>query len=145
MPTTLEAPSTLAMQDTLLRPQAMQDTLLRPQPLVAYWTDVCALAQIPLAGGVAALVHGEQVAVFRARDGQVFAVANFDPFSKANVISRGIVGSSERAGRVVYKVASPILKHSFDLETGQSFDDPTVFLKVYPVQLRDERVWVGSY
>jgi nitrite reductase (NADH) small subunit len=133
------------MPATLIAPrQTNNETSLQPQPLVAYWSDICALAQIPRAGGVNALVNGEQVAVFRAHDGQIFAVSNFDPFSKANVIARGIVGSSERGGRMVHKVASPILKHNFDLETGQSFDEPTVFLKVYPVQVADGRVMVGS-
>jgi nitrite reductase (NADH) small subunit len=116
---------------------------LNPQPLEITWTPVCALQQIPVSGGVNALVHGEQVAVFRTRDEKLFAVSNFDPFTKANVISRGIVGSAKRDGRDVYKVASPLLKHNFDLETGQSFDDPSVFLKVYSVKLEGERVLVG--
>ncbi len=116
---------------------------LNSKPLEITWTPICAVQQIPVSGGVNALVRGEQVAVFRTRDDKFFAVSNFDPFTKANVISRGIVGSAKRDGREVYKVASPLLKHNFDLETGQSFDDPNVFLKVYSVKLEEERVLVG--
>ena len=59
--------------------------------------------------------------------------SNFDPFSKAFVLSRGIVG--DRAG--VPKVASPIFKQSFDLRTGRCLDDPAVAVRVYPVRLRE--------
>ena len=114
-----------------------------PHTLEMQWIDVCSISQIPVTGGVNALVAGEQVAVFRLRDDQLFAVSNFDPFSKANVMSRGITGSTIRDGRHVHKVASPILKHTFDLETGQSLDDPSVRLRVYAVKLEGERVLVG--
>ncbi len=106
------------------------------------WTKICELKQIPVAGGVNALVGGEQVAIFRTRDEKVFAVSNFDPFTKANVLSRGIVGSTKRNGRDVYKVASPLLKHNFDLETGQSLDDPSVQLKIYAVRIEAEQVLI---
>ena len=55
-------------------------------------TPVCAVDVIPLEGGVAALVDGSAVAVFRSFDGEVFALSNVDPFSGASVLSRGIVG-----------------------------------------------------
>ncbi len=118
-------------------------TTLAAKPLETTWTDVCTLEQIPVAGGVNALVEDTQVAVFRTRENKLFAVSNFDPFSKANVMSRGIFGSTKRDGRDVYKIASPILKNTFDLETGQSFDDPSVFLRVFNVKLEAGRVLVG--
>ena len=43
--------------------------------------------------GVAALVGGAQVAIFRTYDGELFAIDNRDPIAGANVMSRGIVGS----------------------------------------------------
>ncbi len=118
-------------------------TTIAAKPLETTWTDICKLEQIPVAGGVNALVENTQVAVFRTRENKLFAVSNFDPFSKANVMSRGIFGSTKRDGRDVYKIASPILKHTFDLETGQSFDDPSVFLRVFNVKLEAGRVLVG--
>jgi nitrite reductase (NADH) small subunit len=74
------------------------------------------------------------VAVFRVGEGdRVLAIGNYDPFSKANVLSRGIVG--DRAGRV--KVASPIYKQSFCLETGECLDDPGVSVPTFDVRVRD--------
>ena len=82
--------------------------------------------------GVAALAGGAQIAVFRLRDGRVFALGNRDPFTGANVLARGLVG--DRAG--VVKVASPLHKQSFALETGACLDDPTVCVRVYRVRVR---------
>ncbi len=118
-------------------------TAIATKPLETTWTDICNLEQIPVAGGVNALVENTQVAIFRTRENKLFAVSNFDPFSKANVMSRGIFGSTKRDGRDVYKIASPILKNTFDLETGQSFDDLSVFLRVFNVKLEAGRVLIG--
>lgn len=104
---------------------------------LAGWTDVCALAEITPSSGVAALVNGKQIAIIRVDDGEeVYAVGNFDPFSRAFVIARGIVG--DRGG--VPKIASPIFKQSFDLRTGQCLDDPDVRLPSYPVSVRHGRI-----
>jgi nitrite reductase (NADH) small subunit len=107
--------------------------------VTATWLDACALDDIPADCGVAALLAGRQIALVRVGDGdQVFGISNFDPFSDAFVIARGIVG--DRAGRP--KIASPIYKQSFDLETGACLDDPEVRLPVYAVRVRDGRVEV---
>ncbi len=103
------------------------------------WTDVCALDDIPPDTGVCALVGTRQIAVVRAADG-VYALDNFDPFAKAYVISRGIVG--DRAGRP--KIASPMYKHGFDLESGRCLDDPAVALESFPVRVRDGRVEIRT-
>jgi nitrite reductase (NADH) small subunit len=98
------------------------------------WTTVCALDEIVPDTGVCCLVGQRQVAVFRLGDGdRILAIGNYDPFSKANVLSRGIVG--DRAGRA--KVASPIFKQSFDLETGECLDDPAVSVPTFAVRVRD--------
>ncbi|WP_436776935.1 nitrite reductase small subunit NirD [Yinghuangia sp. YIM S09857] len=98
------------------------------------WTPVCRLSDLIPGRGVAALVDGEQVAVFADRDGAVYAVGNRDPFSGAYVISRGILGS--RQG--VPMVMSPMYKEAFDLRTGLCLDadDEPVSLPVYEVRLR---------
>ena len=104
------------------------------------WRDVCALEDIWPNSGVAALLDGKQIALVRVGEGdKVYALSNFDPFSDAFVIARGIVG--DRAGRP--KIASPIFKQTFDLETGACFDDPAVVLPTYPVRVQDGRVLVA--
>jgi NAD(P)H-dependent nitrite reductase small subunit len=103
------------------------------------WIDVCRLEDIWPSSGAAALVSGVQIAIVRVGDSDtVYAVSNFDPFSEAFVIARGIVG--DRAGRA--KIASPIFKQSFDLETGVCLDDAQVVLTTYPVRVRNGRVEV---
>jgi len=104
----------------------------------AAWVDVCALDDLTPETGAAALVHGRQIALVRAGD-EVFALDNFDPFSHAFVIARGIVG--DRAGAL--KIASPIFKQSFDLRTGQCLDDPAVRLATFPVRIAGGRVVVA--
>ena len=102
-------------------------------------TPVCAVDAIPLEGGVAALVDGSAVAVFRSFDGSVFALSNVDPFSGASVLSRGIVGTR---GDVAV-VSSPMYKQAFDLRTGRCLDDEKVLVPVYDVRVEDGIVHVG--
>jgi nitrite reductase (NADH) small subunit len=104
-------------------------------------TPVCRLDAIDVEGGVAALVDGEAVAVFRTYDGGVFALSNFDPFSGASVLARGIIGT--RGGAPF--VASPIHKQAFDLRTGECLDDPGVSVPTYDVHVSsDGTVAVGD-
>ena len=104
-------------------------------------TPVCRLDAIDVEGGVAALVDGEAVAVFRTYDGGVFALSNRDPFSGASVLARGIIGS--RGGAPF--VASPIHKQAFDLRTGECLDDPGVRVPTYDVHVTaDGTVVVGD-
>lgn len=106
--------------------------------LISTWNDVCELKALPIGRGVCALVDGVQVALFRVTADDVFAVSNFDPFSEAYVMSRGIVGSRGD----VPKVASPMYKQSFDLRTGVCLDDPSVSLDTFDVRVRDGRIEV---
>lgn len=106
----------------------------------ATWVTVCPLARLTPDWGVAALVQGHQVALFRTSpDDALYAIANFDPFSGAHVLSRGIVGSRGD----VPKVASPMYKQSFDLRTGVCLDDPSVAVPVYPVRVDGGMVQVA--
>jgi nitrite reductase (NADH) small subunit len=103
------------------------------------WEDVCGVDELLPATGVCALVAGRQVALVRtAVPDAVYAIANFDPFSKAFVLSRGIVG--DRGG--VPKIASPIYKQSFELRTGQCLDDPQVRVPTFEVRVERGRILV---
>ncbi len=117
-----------------------QTTSIAPtsEATVTEWQTVCSLTRIIPNTGVCALVNGEQVAIFRIGN-DVFAISNYDPFSKAYVLSRGIVG--DRQG--IPKVASPIYKQNFNLITGECFDDATVKVPVFPVQVLDGQIQVG--
>ncbi|MFC8243564.1 nitrite reductase small subunit NirD [Streptomyces chartreusis] len=95
------------------------------------WLTVCDLTRLLPGRGVAALLpDGGQVALFRDRAGQLYAIDNRDPFCGAAVLSRGLTGSHQ--GRPF--VASPLLKQRFDLETGQCLDDESVRITTYEVR-----------
>jgi nitrite reductase (NADH) small subunit len=112
----------------------------------AYET-VCRLEDVPIEGGVVALVRGEAIAIFRTHDGNLHAMSNYDPCSRASVLSRGIVGtrSSEAGGEQdVPFVASPMHKQAFDLRTGQCLDDAAVQVPTYDVVVSGGLVLVGG-
>jgi nitrite reductase (NADH) small subunit len=100
---------------------------------------ICPYERLPVDRGVAALVEGSQVALFRTHDGALHAVSNLDPFSGAMVLARGILGS--RGARVT--VTSPVYKQAFDLTSGECLEDPAVRLDVHPVRVRDGVVEVA--
>ncbi|HEY3717852.1 MAG TPA: nitrite reductase small subunit NirD [Jatrophihabitantaceae bacterium] len=107
-------------------------------PIVETWVVVCSLDRLQPERGVAALVDGVQVAVFRTHDGAVYALDNRDPYSGAYVLSRGIVGSRGD----VPTVASPMYKQVFDLRTGACLDDDTMRVATYDVRVADDQVEV---
>ncbi|WP_328298531.1 nitrite reductase small subunit NirD [Streptomyces sp. NBC_00435] len=95
------------------------------------WLTVCELSDLVPGRGVAALLpDGSQAAVFVDRAGRPYAIGNRDPFTGAQVLSRGLVGSA--AGRAF--VASPLLKQRFDLESGHCLDDEGMAVRTYPVR-----------
>lgn len=104
------------------------------------WVSVCRPGQLRVDVGAAALVEGVQVALFRLDDQEIRAIGNLDPYSRANVLSRGIVGSR---GDAVF-VASPMFKQPFDLRTGQCLDDPAVSVPTFDVQVAGGLVQVLS-
>jgi nitrite reductase (NADH) small subunit len=109
---------------------------------VTTWHEVCHVDDLVAERGVAALVGGMQVALFLTLTGEVFAVQQRDPYSGANVMSRGIVGTRD----AVPTVASPMYKQVFDLRTGECLDpvgkDP-VRLAVHRVRVVEGAVAVS--
>ena len=105
----------------------------------ASWVDVCEVDAVLAGTGVAALVADQQIAIVRTRSDRFFALSNFDPFSRAFVLARGLVG--DHAG--VPTIASPIYKQRFALETGQCLDDKAVTIPVYALRISEGRVFVS--
>ncbi|MEP4545095.1 MAG: nitrite reductase small subunit NirD [Saccharospirillum sp.] len=112
------------------------------------WVQVCSVDDLVPGSGVAALVLGQQIALFLLPgDGQltqsqrVYALANQDPASGANVMARGLLGdiNSEPV------VAAPLYKHHFSLETGRCLEDDTWQVPVWNARIVDGQVeieWV---
>ena len=91
---------------------------------------LCALADLVQGRGVAALVDSRQIAVFLLPGDVVSAVDNRDPFSGANVIARGLLGTDDEGA---WYVASPLHKQRFRLADGRCLDDPSVALQTFTV------------
>jgi nitrite reductase (NADH) small subunit len=66
---------------------------------------------------------------------KIFAISNYDPIGKANVLYRGIVGS---VGDEVV-VASPLYKQHFSLHTGACLQED-ISAAVYAVRVVNEQV-----
>lgn len=103
------------------------------------FTPVCNVDQILPNTGVAALVEGRHVAVFRVGNDRFHAIDNIDPRSGASVLARGLVGNLGE--RIV--VASPLYKNHFDLSTGECLEAPEQSVKAHKVQVHDGRVLVA--
>lgn len=123
-----------------------------PAPAPTTWTAVCPLDALVPERGAAALLETPggapvQVALFRLLDGEVRAVQQLDPYSGANVMSRGIVGT--RGGEPT--VAGPVYKQVFALRDGRCLeaggktpvDGHGAHLATFPVEVRDGVVHVG--
>ncbi len=117
------------------------DTPSRTRTGVGAWTPACRLDHLIPGRGVAVLLRsGQQAALFVVPGGTLYAVGNIDPFGRAAVMSRGIVG--DRAGEPV--VASPLLKQAFSLLDGRCLDDTEAGLPVYAVRVLDGVVQVSD-
>ncbi|WLP93944.1 nitrite reductase small subunit NirD [Psychrobacter sp. M13] len=111
---------------------------------------VCQLQDILHETGVCALIDGKQIAIFRTKHNHLFALDNFDPFSQANVLSRGLIGGTTIVDDIggteeVLYVASPIYKQRFNLVTGYCLDDESVKLNTYQVALENSKVVVSTH
>ena len=116
------------------------------------FVDVCALTDLDPERGAGALLGEWQVALFRLADDTVRAVQQRDPYSGANVMSRGLVGTTRvtddgGAERDVPTVTTPMLKQVWSLETGDVIDSggkPKHPLAVFAAEVRDGRVHVAD-
>lgn len=104
------------------------------------WLSVCQESDLIQNIGVCALFGERQVALFKINNGDIVAIDNYDPFSDANVLSRGICGDIK--GQAV--VASPIYKQHFNLSTGQCLEEKDVCIPSYNVRLVNGTVQVSE-
>lgn len=95
------------------------------------WERVCSAADVAPFIGVRALIGRRQIAIFRVGRA-LYAIDAVDPFSRAAVLARGLVGDLQ--GQVV--VASPVYKHHFSLSTGRCLENAAVCLATYPIRER---------
>ena len=97
-----------------------------PSPTTTLF-DLGPVDQIPLGEGRAFDVGGRRVAVFRTRDGRVFATQGECPH-RGGPLADGLVGSGT--------VVCPLHEWRFDLETGATANGACP-VAVYPLTLDD--------
>ena len=87
------------------------------------WVKVGTVGDFPYDGGATVKYGKTQIAVFNcaSRD-EWYATQNMCPHKKAFVLSRGLVGDANG----IPKVACPLHKKTFSLETGESLSDPGI-------------------
>ncbi|WP_293751284.1 nitrite reductase small subunit NirD [uncultured Paraglaciecola sp.] len=103
------------------------------------WITVCSDTDLVTNSGVCALLNEQQIALFKiksANSEQVFAVSNWDPIGKANVLYRGLLGSVEKVNVII----SPLYKQRYCLVSGLCLDDEAIKLVVYPVRIEQNQV-----
>jgi nitrite reductase (NADH) small subunit len=91
----------------------------------AHIVNLGSVSRIPMGQGRCYVVGSEEIAIFRQRDGQLFAVQNRCPH-RQGPLSEGVVGG----GRVI----CPLHAHRFDLQDGAG-SEPEECVRVFPVKI----------
>jgi nitrite reductase (NADH) small subunit len=107
---------------------------------MAEWIKIGCINDLQADSGICALVGKTQVAVFyMPKENKVYAINNYDPFSQASVLSRGLIGDING----IPMVSSPIYKQHFNLETGQCFEDDAISVESYQIRIENGCVEVS--
>lgn len=97
------------------------------------WLDVCLIGDIPPLGARVVRIGGDDVAIFRIANDEVFALRDKCPH-KGGPLSQGIVH-----GR---KVTCPLHNWNIWLEDGTAVAPDDGCAATYPVKVDDGRVWL---
>jgi len=101
--------------------------------------DLGPIDQIPPGQGRCFVADEKQIAVFRFRDGRVFAIDNQCPHRKGP-LSEGVVGIDHASG--VESVVCPLHAYKFSLRDGRGLDTE-LMARIYRIEVRGERIFVS--
>ncbi|KGJ91015.1 nitrite reductase small subunit NirD [Colwellia psychrerythraea] len=114
------------------------------------WRTICNASDLVKDSGISALLlkdgseansagEDEQIAIFHIPNSEekIYAVGNYDPIGKANVLYRGLVGCIDDEP----VVASPLYKQHFSLKTGDCLQEEQS-IAVYDIRIENEQVQV---
>jgi len=91
-------------------------------------------------GGGCVKYKGKQIAVFNfSRTNQWYACQNVCPHKMEMVLSRGMLGDDKG----IPKIACPLHKKTFSLETGENLNGDLDAIATYPVKIEEENVYIG--
>ncbi len=100
--------------------------------------EVGSLDQIAVGQGRCVMAGSRSIAIFRLRDGRVFALDNQCPH-RAGPLSEGIVGVD--AVSQLEAVMCPFHAYKFALKDGRGLDTE-LHVRSYPVEVRDGRIFL---
>ena len=107
---------------------------------VTVWFKAGAVTDFFENGGGCIKYKGKQIAVFNfSRTKQWFACQNVCPHKMEMVLSRGMLGDDKGTP----KVACPLHKKTFSLETGENLNGDLDAIATYPVKIEEENVYIG--
>jgi nitrite reductase (NADH) large subunit len=115
------------------------ELMVRLKPRSTEWVHVGKVWDIPEDGGVTIKYGHTQVAVYRfASRNEWYATQNMCPHKREFVLSRGLLGDQNGTP----KVACPLHKKTFSLETGECLSGDDFRVSVFPVKVDGDDVYV---
>lgn len=103
------------------------------------WVEVGHVDDFPMDGGATVKYGKVQIAVFNfSSRGEWYATQNMCPHKKAFVLSRGIIGDEKGAP----KIACPLHKKTFSMESGQSLQNEDYRIRTFPVKVDSGSVFL---
>ncbi|MGB3150356.1 MAG: nitrite reductase small subunit NirD [Maribacter sp.] len=107
---------------------------------VKTWFKAAPVSKFPKNGGACIEYKDKQIAIFNfTREGAWYACQNLCPHKMEMVLSRGMIGDENMEA----KVACPLHKNNFSLETGKHLNGDLESIATYPVKVENDVVYVG--
>lgn len=107
---------------------------------VKVWFRAASVNDFPENGGACVKYKDKQIAVFNfTRENTWYACQNVCPHKLEMVLSRGMIGDAEG----IPKIACPMHKKTFSLETGENLNGDLEAIATYPIKIEDHSVYIG--
>jgi nitrite reductase (NADH) large subunit len=114
-------------------------SFILPPSSLPKWIQVGKTWNFPKDGGATIKYGKTQIAVFNfASRGEWYATQNMCPHKREFVLSRGLIGDA--SGKP--KVACPVHKKTYSLETGKGMSDKDLSIQVFPVKVDGDDVYL---
>ena len=111
--------------------------LPKGKPIEMKWIKTVAIKNIPKDDGVCFKYNNKQIAIFSFNN-KFYATQNLCPHDRRMVLSRGILGDKEGEP----KIACPMHKRTFSLETGENFELDTGKIETYQTEVKKGFLYV---
>ena len=107
---------------------------------VKVWFKAASIDAFPKDGGACVKYKDLQIAVFNfERLNTWYACQNLSPEKNEMVLSRGMIGDHNG----IPKIACPLHKKTFSLETGENLNGDLPPIAIYPIKVENDNVFIG--